>query len=695
MNIKKSILLRVRAVFLLVMVFAIAIGYRIFHIQYVDGAEWRSKSSSFKIRPVKATRGNIYADDGSLLATSLPFYRLGFDPTVAVDSVWSRGIDSLALMLAKKFDSYPASYYKHTLKDARADHKRFMYLSRGYSLTYQDKQEMMKWPIFRNGKGKGGVIFEKIYHRFHPFKELGFRTVGFMNEDNFGVGLEMSFNPILAGVSGRATYQRMAGGIERPIFDGTEIRPVDGQDVYSTLNVNIQDVAESSLLRALTENNAEFGCVVVMEVETGEVKAMANLGRQGTGYSEKYNYAVGHQTYPGSTFKLASYMALLEDGKVRISDSINTGNGTFRVGDQTIKEAKDHAYGLISIKNAFAKSSNVAISKLVHKHYRHKPEKFLEHITNFGMAEPTSFHIRGEERPFFRLPSDKHWNDAALAKMSYGYEMRLTPLQMLTFYNGVANGGKVIQPIIAKEIRSNDKIIKQFEAKVIREKICSDETLEAVREMMIETVESGTAKKIRTENYKIAGKTGTAEKYENGHWIRNSFYTSFAGFFPADKPKYSAIVIIDSPKSGLMAGDAAAPVFKDIAVKIYANDVEMHKLLASKESAPDVPHIGSGQYEDLHRVCNKLNVSNYDRDTAKGEGWVSTSHTNKAIYWKANRPKDGKVPNVQGMCLKDAIYLIENFGYRVQTVGRGKVKNQIPAANAALERGRTIHVILG
>ena len=695
MNIKKSIILRVRAVFLLVAVFAVAIGYRIFHIQYVDGEEWRKKSSSFKIRPVKATRGNIYADDGSLLATSLPFYRLGFDPTVAVDSVWRRGIDSLSLMLSKKFTSYPASYYRNTLKDARSEKKRFMYLSRGYSLTYQDQQEMMKWPIFRKGKGKGGVIFEKIYHRFHPFKELGFRTVGFMNEDTFGVGLEMSFNPVLSGVSGRATYQRMAGGIERPMFDGTEIRPIDGQDIYSTLNVNIQDVAEASLHAALKKNSAEFGCVVVMEVATGEIKAMANLGLEDGVYREKYNYAVGHQTYPGSTFKLASYMAMLEDGKIKLTDIVDTKDGRWKVGDQPITEAQGHAYGKITVKQAFAKSSNVAVAKLVTGFYKHQPNKFLEHITNFGLAEHLNFHIKGGERPFFRNPSDKHWNDAALAKMSYGYEMQLTPLQMLTFYNGVANGGKVVQPIIVKEIRANDKLIKRFEPVVIREKICSDQTLESVKEMMIEVVETGTAKRIKNANYSVAGKTGTAEKFEKGHWVRNSFYTSFAGFFPAEKPKYSAIVIIDSPKLGLMAGDVAAPVFKDIADKIYANDVEMHKQLANKESAPDVPQIGGGQYEELHKICNKLNVSNYDRDTAKGEGWVTVAKSNNAIYWKANRTHAGKVPNVQGMSLRDAIYLIENFGYRVQTIGRGKVKNQIPAANAVLEKGRTIQVTLG
>lgn len=712
MNVKKSILIRVRAVFLIGSLFAIAIAYRIFHIQYIDGSVWRAKSSSFSKKIVKATRGNIYACDGSLLATSLPLYRLGFDPSISngkdekLAKIFKKGVDSLAILLSQKFESYPASYYRNLLVDARYNKKKFIYLSRGFSLTYRDQQEMMKWPIFREGKNKGGVIFEKIYKRFHPFKELAFRTVGFINEDNFGAGLEASFNQMLAGTNGQATYQQIGGGVSRPIFDGTEIRPVDGYDVITTLDVNVQDVAESSLLKALKEYKAKFGCVVVMEVATGEIKALANLGLEKkdsendplANYVEKYNYAVGRKHYPGSTFKLASYMALFEDGKIKLNDTVNTGNGKLKVArDQWIEEANHHAYGRISLKDAFAKSSNVAVAKLVLNHFKARPEKYLQHITNFGLAEPLNFQIKGEERPFFRSPSDKrHWNDAALAKMSYGYEAQITPLQTLAFYNAVANGGKMLQPIIVKEVRTNDKVAKKFEAKVVREKICSDETLIALKEMMEAVVEhpQGTGRKIKTPLYKIAGKTGTAHKYEDGHWISNSYYTSFAGFFPSDKPKYSAIVIIDSPKFGLMAGDAAAPVFKDIADKIYANDVEMHQLLAQKESSKDVPSVGAGKYEDLHEICNKLKISNYEKDASKSD-WVRSTASNKAIYWKANQTEMGKVPDLKGMSLRDAIYLIENFGYRVRTSGRGRVTSQNPKPNSTMTPGGVVLVTLG
>lgn len=702
-NVKRSILVRVRLVFLVGVLFAFAIAYRIIHIQFVDGEEWRAKSNAFTKKEIKATRGNIYSDDGSLLATSLPLYRLGFDPSVSrkdkkLAEIFQKGLDSLSLLLAQRFGTHTQQEYKNLLIDAHKGTRKFIYLSRGYNLTYRDQVELMKWPVFREGKNKGGVVFEKIYKRYNPFKELAYRTVGYINDDKAGAGLERSFNQLLAGTNGQATYQKLAGGISRPIFDGTEIRPVDGLDVYSTLNVNIQDVAEASLLKALTTYEAKFGCVVVMEVKTGEIKAMANLGLKDGKYTESFNYAVAQNHYPGSTFKLASYMALLEDGKISLRDTIHTGNGRWTIGRQTITEAKNHAYGSLSVKDAFAKSSNVAVSKTLVKHFKARPEKFLQYITNFGLSEPLNFQLRGAERPFFRSPGDKkHWNDAALAKMSFGYESLISPLQTLTFYNAVANGGKMVQPIIVKEVRANDQVAQSFEPRIIREKICSDETLLAAREMLEAVVENpkGTAHKIQSPLYKIAGKTGTAHKFQDGHWVDKAYYTSFAGYFPADNPKYSAIVIIDSPRFGLMAGDAAAPVFRDIADKIYAGDVEMHRMLAEKSSPQDVPGVAAGKFEDLHEVCNRLGISNYNNDTLHPEWVLPGRQANRAIYWKTNRTETGSVPDVKGMPLRDALYLLENYGYRVRCNGRGRVVSQAPVPNQSIKKGETIFLTLG
>jgi cell division protein FtsI (penicillin-binding protein 3) len=388
----------------------------------------------------------------------------------------------------------------------------------------------------------------------------------------------------------------------------------------------------------------------------------------------------------------------LEDGKLRLRDTIHTGGGRWSVGRQVITEAKGHAYGSLSVKDAFAKSSNVAVSKMVVKHFKARPEKYLQYITAFGLSEPLNFQLRGAERPFFRSPADKrHWNDAALAKMSFGYECMISPMQTLAFYNAVANGGKMIQPIIVREVRANDQLVQAFEPRVLREKICSDETLVAVREMLESVVESpkGTAHKIKSPLFKIAGKTGTAHKYQDGHWIKDAYYTSFAGYFPADNPRYSAIVIIDSPRFGLMAGDAAAPVFRDIADKIYAGDVEMHRMLAEKSSAPDLPGVSSGKFEDLHEVCNRLGISNYNNDTLVPEWVAPGKQANKAIYWKTNRTEAGLLPDVTGMPLRDALYLLENYGFRVKTSGRGKVVNQFPQPRQSIKKGETIILTLG
>lgn len=706
MNVKKAILIRVRTVFLLVAIFAMGIAYRIFHIQFIDGEYWRSKRSTFAVREIQATRGNIYAADGSLLATSIPIYRVGFDPRVSQNpldkkqeckKLFVKHIDSLCYLLAQKFKNRTAKDYKNLIMDAKKQEKPFIYLVPGFTVSYREQQEMKRWPLVREGQNKSGVVFEKIYKRYHPFKELAFRTVGFVNASNFGAGIESSFNPMLAGYNGRATFQKLGGGLWRPLFDGSEIRPVDGQDIYTTLDINIQDVAEASLLNAVTTSGAKFGCVVVMEVATGHVKAMANLGLEGDKYIEKYNYAVGLKHYPGSTFKLASYMAMMEERKLKPTDTVKTGAGRLKVDKQWILEAKNHAYGTLSIRDAFAKSSNVAVAKLTLETFRKRPEKYLEYITNFGLAEPLNFQIRGAERPFFRSPSDKrHWNDAALAKMSYGYESQITPLQTLAFYNAVANNGKMVQPIIVREIRSNDKVTHSFSANVIREKICSDKTLAYLKDLLVATVANpkGTAHRIHTDLYSIAGKTGTAHKFEDGHWVDNAYYTSFAGFFPADKPKYSAIIIIDSPKGGQMAGEAAAPVFRDIADKIYANDVEMHRVLAQDEKVKDLPKIAGGRYEELQEVCNKLNISNFIKDSTAAE-WVKVKTANQAIYWKSNESEVGRVPDVEGMSLKDAIYRIENGGYKIRTVGRGKVIGQTPRPNVSLEPGKTIIVTLG
>ncbi len=697
MNIKKSILLRVRVAFLFICLIPCGILYRIFFVQNVVGDFWRSKYNSFTKGTIKATRGNIYSDNGSLLATSIPQYRLTFDATAPKDEIFKKGIDSLSYLLASKLKSHEPSFYKRLLIDSRIKKKRYIFLTRGFSLKYEDKLEMEKWPVFRLGRNKGGVIFEKTYKRYKPFKNLAMRSVGFVNENSQGVGLEKSFNRPLAGTHGSATFQKLSGGQYRPIFDGTEVRPIDGLDIYTTLDVNIQDVAEASLLEALQRHNAEYGCVALMEVKTGHIKAIANLSLENGNYVEKFNHVVGQNTDPGSTFKLASFMALLEDKLVKPTDVIDTKNGVWKLDEKNVMvDVKEGGYGKITFQEAFEKSSNVATCALMQKHYSRKPEKFIEHLARFGLTENLHFQIIGSQTPYIKTPVDaENWSGTTIPWMSVGYEMRISPLNMLAFYNAVANDGKMIQPIIVKEVKRFDKIVERFEAKVLRESICSKETRDALLSMMVGVVEHGTGNKIKDKNYQIAGKTGTAQKLEKGKYSSNSYYTSFIGFFPADNPRYTGIVVIDNPRGfNRYGGDVAAPVFKDVADKVFSIDPVMHKLLDEKKvKTLELPGLLAGHVQDLQKVCNTLGISNHQTNPA--DEWVVGKKSNKAIVWKNVDEAKKKVPDVRGMSLKDALYLLESKGYMVQAQGRGKVQSQLPTASTVLEKGKTINIKLG
>lgn len=686
-------------------IFAGVIFYRITHIQFVDGEKWRKMSDdiNFQYKSVKATRGNIYSGDGSLLATSLPFYRVVIDPSIAKNETYKSGIDSLSTLLSAFYKDKSAFAYKRMINDARLDGKQYLILNRR-QIGYQEKQQMMSWPIFREGRMSGGVIFEKVDKRYRPFKSLAGRTVGFLNEDNYGVGLEYSFNDHLQGRNGEALFQKMAGGSWKPVHDANDVRPEDGYDLITTLDVNIQDVAESALLRQLKNRDAEFGTVIVMEVATGHIKAIANLQKthNGKGYGENYNFAVGEQglTEPGSTFKLLSVLALLEDGAVSLKDSVETNNGTYKFYDRTMRDVKYGGYGKISVREAFEKSSNVGISRLVNEHFGVKPSKFLAYIQQAALDKPVGFQIKGEGVPYFKNPGDKNWYGTTLPWMSIGYELKVTPLQTLMLYNAVANNGKMVKPMIVQQIVQGNSVKERFETEVLRDEIASEKTIKALQSLLEGVVEHGTAKNIRNDAYKIAGKTGTAQKLINGRYSQK-YYASFAGYFPADHPKYSAIIVIDSP-SGFHAygGDVSAPVFKEIADKIYAQDLELNEeggtlRRAEKNKGKDksgFPYIQAGMVEELQMICNSFGISNHYQGGGK---WVKSSVVNQSISWKQNKVDENKVPDVKGMTLRDALYILENKGLRVHYSGHGRVKNQSMPAGSSIRKNGIIKVILG
>ncbi len=687
-----------RVAFLLIMAFALASVIRIVMLQNEDDRKWAKMAEEIDLqyRRVKATRGNIYSDNGSLLATSLPSYRVAFDPTIANDNIYKKGIDSLAWLLSYHFNDRSKSYYRRLIHDARLSKRQYIVLNRRL-INYQEKKAMEKWPVFREGRLKGGVIFEKLDRRYRPFSYLGYRTIGFVNNNNDGAGIEYSFNEYLAGKDGRALYQKMAGGKWRPLYDGTEIRPVEGYDIHTTINVNLQDVTESALLKALEEHNAKYGCAIVMEVKTGEIKAISNLTKNEkyNDYREIFNYAVQGLTDPGSTFKLVSMMALLEDSNLKLSDSIDTGEGAYKYYNQTMRDHKPGGYGVISVRQAFEYSSNIAISKLVYNQFGSDPQRYIDYINSFGLSQPLGFQMIGEGIPKIKNPSDKSWSGVTLPWMSIGYEVELTPLQILAFYNAVANNGTLIRPVIVKSISRADEIINEFEIpQVIKRKICSEKTLKEVQSLLVGVVENGTARNIKNDYYKIAGKTGTAQKIINGRYTKK-YNTSFVGYFPADNPKYSCIIVVDSPSGFRQYGSSvAAPVFKEIADKIYSLDLELHApyVAEHKQPAGVFPVIRAGNLEDLQTICQELSIP---ARPATDSEWVKARVKDNAVLWTTDEIAPEIIPDVSGMTLRDAIFLLENQGLRVMYNGAGRIIAQSPKPGNKLKKGSRIVLRLG
>ena len=694
MNIKKSILVRVRVAFVCVVIFALSVSAKIGHIQFVEGDKWEKMSEeiNFDYKKVKATRGNIYSDNGSLLATDLPFYRVAIDPTLAKDEIFKKGIDSLSMMLSRYYKDKSAKEYKEMLKDARSTGKQYVTVNRK-QINYLAKKGMMQWPIFRDGRYKGGVIFEKIDVRYRPFSNLSRRTVGYVNEDGKGAGLEYSFDETLGGQDGEALFQKIAGGTWKPVFDGNSVKAKDGLDIKTTIDINLQDVAETSLYRAMQQHNADEGTVVVMEVKTGHIKAISNLSSDGSGdYVEKLNLAVGGSFEPGSTFKLVTMMALLEDTNIELSDSINTGNGEFTFYNKKVRDHEEGGYGRITIQDAFERSSNIAMAKLIDKHFGTKPSKFLEYIDNLKLSKPLGLQITGEAYPKITRPKDKGWSGITLPWMAYGYGFEISP-HTLALYNAVANNGKMIKPIFVTSISQADNVKEEFETETLNSKICSNKTLNQLKLLLEGVVDRGTAKNLKNSFYRIAGKTGTAVILKDGRYEKK-YITSFVGYFPAHAPKYSAIVLIKNPKGVHQYGNSVAgPVFKDIADNIYSRDINLHLAMEKKKTLdPGVfPVIRAGKQDELTMLSNELGVSNH---TTTDEEWIKAAKDGSAVVWKKNVVVRDHVPDVMGMSFRDAIFLLEKSGLRVSYEGKGRVAEQSLSPGTKISKGSRIYLRL-
>jgi len=690
---KKDILWRVYLVFIGFIFFGIAILWKVGNLQFSEGDYWKLKadSSTLKYQKIEPMRGNILATDGSLLATSLPRYDVRVDMVAAGKDkqMFLDQVDSLAYCLSQLFKDKSKSEYKALLKQARKDEERYFLLKR--NISFQEQKLLRTFPLFRRGANKGGLIMTQLSRREKPFRLLAQRTIGYSmdNKAVTPVGIEGAFDKNLRGVKGIRLMQKIAGNVWKPVNNDNEIEPKDGSDVITTIDLNMQDVAESALMKQLEINKAIMGCAVLMEVSTGRIKAIANLKRVEEGsFKEEFNYAIGQGTEPGSTFKLASLMAGIEDGYIDLDDQVETYGGVMNLaGGIKMRDSHEGLYGKLSVKDVFAHSSNVGVSSLIMKYYSKNPQAFIDRIRGMHIVDTLHLQIPGEAFPSLKNTTNKDWSKISLPFVSIGYETKITPLQLLTFYNAVANNGKMVQPLFVQEIRSKGKVVKSFNTKVIADSICSQQTIKKAKLLLEEVVKTGTASQLKNSQYTVAGKTGTAQIVQDSGYDKKNYQASFVGYFPADKPKYSCIVVIYSPGTGgYYGGSVACPVFKEIADQVFALNVDMHEELQKVNDSiyTGLPMMKAGRTNPTAFAQKKINLPVNTPESV----WQSSAGTAYSI-------NEQLVPNVIGMGLRDALYLLESQGLQVKPIGRGAVIHQSINAGASLQKGQQIIIELG
>jgi len=638
--------------------------FRVIDIQYLQGNKYRKISKDLTRKPfaIEANKGNVYASDGNLLATSMSKFTIRMDVMSVDVKIFDRDVVKLSVNLANFLGKSP-KFFEKKLRNARKSKNRYILIAK--DIGYNDYMKMKQFPIFKLGVYKGGFIAEHKTVRAHPIGKIAERTIGY--HDNRGdAGIEGAFVDYLKGEDGLRWKQKIAKGQWKPINDVNEKEPVQGYDVVTTLDVNIQDITHHALLRQLEYFEADHGCAVVMETATGEIKAISNLGRTSAGkYYEKRNYAVWEAHEPGSTFKLASLMAALDDKMIDTSTVVDTEKGRIFIHGKRVEDSQRGGYGEISAARVFEVSSNVGIVKLIREHYDDKPEKFLDHLKDYGLTNKIGLPIKGEGKPIVYYPGKPGWNKISLEWMSWGYSIAVTPLQTLMLYNAVANNGEMVKPRFIKELRKENRIKKSFQKEIINPQIATSETIKKLKKVLENVVEKGTANNIYSSNFSMAGKTGTAKKYVGRHvnkkgdtiaggYSNKRYVASFAGFFPADLPKYSCIVVIHDPlkKKGYYGATVAAPVFKEIAQKIYTTTSVDDDLVKEKFSSQKI----GDQYSSFY---NK----------------IKNTET---------------IPNVIGMPAMDAVSLLENVGLNVKIKGIGKVKKQSIKKGTLIKKGSTI-----
>ena len=631
-NFSKKLMQRFYLLVTLILIFSIILIFKLFHIQFYEnetglGIEPESIVKNVILEP---SRGNIYASDGNILATSIPRYELHWDSDTTDDYLFESKKKTLADSIAS-LTGVSSKFILKKLEKAKKNKNRYFLVAK--NVSYSDYKRYKSFPIFNQNVYRGGLIVEQEIKREHPLGKIAERTIGYEKLDNngsyFRVGLEGAFSEYLRGNPGIRLKQKIANGQWKPISDSNEKEPTEGFDLYTTLDVNIQEIVHNTLLGQLEKFGAEHGTVVVMEVKTGEIKAIANLGRTVEGkYYEKLNYAVGEAHEPGSTFKLMAMIAALEDKVIDYNSLINTGKGELKFfGKYKVKDSKRGGHGIITASKAFEVSSNVGLVKIIYDNYKDNPKKFVDRLYNLGLNKTLGLPIKGEGIPKIPYPTDSNWDGLDLPWMAYGYGVAITPLQTLAFYNAIANDGEMVKPRFISKISNFGNLpTKVFSKHTLNPSVCSKETLNKVQQMLFNVVDKkwGTAFNIKDELLSMAGKTGTCQVDYTSEEVQ--YISSFVGYYPVENPKYSCIVVIHRPNKsiGYYGSTVAAPVFKTIAKKIF-NDI------------PKKIEISYSAFADL---------------------------------------ENNTVPNVKGLNQKEAIKKLKNKGMTVKVKGKGIVKSQ-------------------
>jgi cell division protein FtsI (penicillin-binding protein 3) len=692
MSLKRDILIRTSVIYLSILLIGLLIFGKALHLQLFEKEKWTpEENSSIRHKVIEPNRGSIYSSDGRLLAVSIPYYeiRMDFRSESFTRETFDAGVDELAKSLAGLFQDRHWSTYKRELVRAQEQGHRYYLVKR--DVSYTQLQQVKQFPIFRQGRYKGGVQYIQQYKRDTPYDRLAYRTVGYTLRDYRSVvGLEGAYDDELKGVEGYRMERKIRGDDWMPINDANEIEPEDGQDVVTTLDLDLQDVVENELDEMLQRHEADHGTVVLMEVKTGKVRAIANLTRREDGtYGEDYNYAVGESIEPGSTFKLASVMALLEDGLVQPGDLVDIGNGETAYYGHKVVDSQHGVSGKISVQRAFEVSSNVGITKITYENYKNKPEQFINRLYEMGLNQKLGLEIKGEGEPEIKYPDSEYWSGISLPMMSMGYELRMTPLQILAFYNAVANDGKMVKPIFLEEIRSHGKVTKRGKTEVLNNHICSRETLAQIKEMLEGVVENGTARNLANTHYRIAGKTGTAQLLSEGSYSNSRHQASFVGYFPADQPRYSCIVVVNAPSRDIYYGNVVAgPIFREITDRIYIREYELYERRTQLAgTSPQAPYSKSGSIDALTASFEYLGLPLVDQAE---DPWVSTRSTPEGVLALSREISPQLVPNVLDMGLKDAVYLLESRGLKVEADGRGTVREQSQPPGSLIRKGSVV-----